>query len=113
MKTIRDNHACVEIDGFVFALGGENRFAGSLASVEKLNLATGVWSDGPALPFPVDYIQAVNIHGDLYVVGGKGSGGKILKLVDNTWEHVSNSGYDADALFSNPPILSSDQIQCQ
>merc|ERR1712106_343246 len=113
MKAIRDNHACVEKDGFVFAIGGQNRFVGSLASVEKLNLATGVWSDGPALPFPVEYVQAVNIHGDLYVVGGKGSGGKILKLADNMWEHVSNSGYDDDALFSNPPILSADQIQCQ
>jgi len=113
MKTIRANHACVEIDGFVFALGGENRFAGSLSSVEKLNLATGVWSDGPALPFPVEYVQAVNIHGDLYVVGGEGPGGKILKLVDNTWEHVSNYGYDGDGLFSTPPILSADQIKCQ
>ena len=113
MKTIRDDHACVEIDGSVFALGGENSYAGGLSSVEKLNLATGVVSDGPALPCPVEYVQAVNIHGDLYVVGGSVSGGKILKLVDNIWEHVSNYGYDGKGLFSTPPILSADQIKCQ
>ena len=112
MTTIRATHACVEVDGSVFALGGENRFDDSLASVEKLNLATGVWSEGPELPFPVEYVQAVNIHGDLYIVGGEGSGGKILKLVGNTWEHVSNYGYDGMGLLSTPPTLTGDQIQC-
>ena len=112
MTTIRAAHACVEVDGSVFALGGENRFDGSLASVEKLNLSTGVWSEGPELPYHVEYVQAVNIHGDLYVVGGEGSGGKILKLVDNNWEHVSNYGYDGMGPMSTPPILTGDQIQC-
>ena len=113
MKTTRTSHACVEVDGSVFALGGVNSGGHDrLASVEKLNLSTGVWSEGPELPYHVEYVQAVNIHGDLYVVGGEGSGGKILKLVNNTWEHVSNYGYDGMGPMSTPPILARDQIQC-
>jgi len=112
MKTIRAHHACVEKDGLLYAMGGENRFDRKLKSVEMLNLATEVWSDGPDLPYDVDYVQAVNIHGDIYVVGGEGSGGKIVKLVDNNWEPVSDYGFDGQGLFSNPPIVSSEQVMC-
>jgi len=111
MKTAREHHACVERDGVVFAIGGG--VYDKLKSVEKLNLATGVWNEGPELPYEVSYVQAVNIHGDIFVVGGEGSGGKIIKLVDNTWETVSDYGFDGTGLFSNPPIVSSDQVVCQ
>ena len=96
----------------MFALGGGNRFDSELKSVEKLNLATGEWSNGPDLPYAVSYVQAVNIHGEIYVVGGEGSGGKIVKLVGNTWEQVSDYGFDGTGLFSNPPIVTSDQVMC-
>ena len=112
MKTIRAHHACVEVDGFMFALGGGNRFDRELKSVEKLNLATGEWSNGPDLPYAVSYVQAVNIHGEIYEVGGEGSGGKIVKMVGNTWEQVSDYGFDGAGLFSNPPIVTSDQVMC-
>ena len=111
MKTAREHHACVERDGVVFAIGGG--VYDKLKSVEKLNLATGVWNEGPELPYEVSYVQAVNIHGDIFVVGGEGSGGKIVKLVGHTWMPVSNYGYDgAYGLFSNPPVVTADQVKC-
>ena len=111
MKTPRENHACVEKDGIIFAMGGEGAY--KLKSVEKLNLATGVWSEGPELPYEVGHVGAVNIHGDIFVVGGEGSGGKIIKLVDNAWVPVSDFGFDGIGLLSNPPIVTPDQVMCQ
>jgi len=113
MKIPRANHACVETEGVLFAMGGENQNGDSLGSVERLNLATMVWSEGPDLPYNVSHVQAVNIHGDIHVVGGRGSEGKILRLVGNTWVVVSDyGGYDGEGVFSNPPILTKDQIMC-
>jgi len=111
MRSSRAHHACVERDGVLFALGGgESLYV--RRSVEKLNLATGVWTDGPELPYSVTYVQAVNIHGDIFVVGGEGSGGKIVKLVGDTWEFVSEYGFDGCGPITNPPILTANQVQC-
>ena len=109
MKTSRAHHACVERDGIIFAIGGSDY---GMKSVEKLNLATGVWSDGPRLPYEVTYAQAVNIHGDIFVVGGEGSRGKIIKLVGDTWDFVSEYGFDGCGPISNPPILTAKQVVC-
>ena len=92
---------------------GKVAYKDNLESVEKLNLATGVWSEGPELPYEVGHVGAVNIHGDIFVVGGEGSGGKIIKLVDNAWVPVSDFGFDGRGLLSNPPIVTPDQVMCQ
>ena len=45
-------------------------------------------------------------------MGGEGSRGKIMKLVDNTWEFVSDYGFDGCGPISNPPILNANQVVC-
>ena len=119
MVTARATHGCVVLNGTLYAVGGDGS-GGRLASVEKLDMATGVWSQGPDLPNPMDNVQTVKYDSDVYVVGsftGSGSGfresdGKILKLKGNSWVTVANTGYDGLRVVSHPPIISGDQIDC-
>ena len=77
MKTPREFHACVEKDGIIYALGGEDDY--KLKSVEKLNLATGVWSEGPDLPymrFPM--FRLSTFMGKFLLLEGRGLVAKLL-----------------------------------
>ena len=113
LNTPRAYHACAEVDGTLYAVGGADEYGHSLASVEKMNLSTGVWSDGPVLPYSADSVQAVTIQGNLYIVGGLGTGGKICRMKGNRWEIVATSGYDDYRVMgSSPPVLSGGQIEC-
>ena len=110
MVTARYGHGCVLVNSTLYAVGGFG--AGRLSSVEKLDLSTGVWSAGPDLPNAMSSVQTVQYDGDVYVVGGLGSDGEILKLEGNSWVTVANTGYDGDRVVSHPPIISGDQVDC-
>ena len=72
------------------------------------------------MPISVRDVQAVNYKGHLYIVGGWSgkkvpncASRKIFKLVGNTWEEVSSSGYDGPRCVSSPLILSKNQVYCE
>ena len=68
MRNGRAYHACVEVDGMMYAL--ERHQDGSWSSAKKLDLITGEWSDVAKMPISVRDVQAVNYEGHLYIVGG-------------------------------------------
>merc|ERR1711936_202454 len=117
MKINRVSHACVELGGYVYAIGGESEPSGNYGqSIEKLDLHTGEWTEGPELLYPdpiygsrkpFSEVSALNIFGELYIVGGLGdNGGKVYKLVGNTFQLVANTGYHGYRdLGHTPPIL--------
>ena len=113
MKTRRGGHGCVELHGMVYAVGGWNPVDENLASVEKLNVSTGKWSDGPELPYHAYDVHAVNFMGELYIVGGQGSSGKIVKLNGNNWEIVANSGFYGWRSVFPAQFLNGEQIDCE
>ena len=115
MRNGRAYHSCVEVDGMMYAPGGHQD--GRWSSAEKLDLITGEWSDVARMP--IRDVQAVNYKGHLYIVGGWSgkkvpncASRKIFKLVGNTWEEVSSSGYDGPRQLSSPIILSKNQVYC-
>ena len=119
MVTARTRHGCVLVNSTLYVVGGYGESCGRvwcqsvrLSSVEILDLSTDVWSAGPDLPNAMYSVQTVQYDGDVYVVGGRGSDGEILKLEGNSWVTVANTGYNSVRVVSHPPIISGDQVDC-
>ena len=74
MLTRRQQHACVEWDKKIVAIGGFDNDHARLSSVESYDTAANKWSSLPPLPIPLDGMQAVVYKDSLYVVGGRSQG---------------------------------------
>jgi len=92
--TPRTQHACVEWDGGILAIGGVNR-GGGLSSVERYNIVSNKWFSYNLLPVKLKYHHAVVWADDLYVFGGYDQTNKSrrsvvykLKKGSKTWEVV-------------------------
>ena len=76
MLTPRKNHACVEWDGKILAIGGDDWNGsddpgqGRLSIVESYDTLANKWSLFTPLPKPMKFLQAVAYKG-LYVLGGE------------------------------------------
>ena len=71
MLTRRHQHACVEWNKKIVAIGGFDNYHTRLSSVESYDTAANKWSSLPPLPIPHDGMQAVVYEDNLYVVGGR------------------------------------------
>ena len=85
-----------------------------MTSTEVLDLATGTWRSGPDLPYPAYDGKAVHYDGELYLVGGFGSDGIIVKLnaERDAWEEVGNTGVTGTRTWAPAPVVSSDMFDC-
>ena len=91
----RNHHACAEHNGKVYLMGGRNeKNPDGLKSVEILDIEGKRKIDGPNLPRRLFDSMALDYHGQLYVVGGSNSDGKILHLdpISDNWIKVGTTG---------------------
>ena len=95
LKIPRNKHACAEYNGKVYVIGGRNeQNPAGLRSVEILDVESGSWSDGANLPQTLFDSMAINYHGQLYLLGGSNSDGKILHLdpISDNWIRIGTTG---------------------
>ena len=71
MDIARRSHGCAVVGKKVFIAGGYN--GGLLSSVEYLSLRSLTWHTAPSLPISTTYAKLIELHGDLYFLGGKNS----------------------------------------
>ena len=113
LVTPRGWHACSYRGDYLYVMGGYN--GSYLSSTEVLDLTTGEWSAGPDLPYPAYDGRAVQYDGELYLVGGYGSGGRVVRLSagGDMWEVVdSTAGGIGTREWAPAAIISSDIIGC-
>ncbi|XP_029002232.1 kelch-like protein 34 [Betta splendens] len=70
----RAQFGCCVVGDVIHAVGGRQTHASapvSLASVESLDLSTGTWRRGAAMPRPLYGHAAAVLHGRIYVSGGR------------------------------------------
>ena len=114
MSIARREHSCSYRDGEVWVLGGRLTNLTQTTSVEIYNLTTGRWRAGPDLPsytVGVRDSQAIMHDGELYVIGGEGSNGRILRLntsANGSWEEVATSGLKRRRQFFPSQVIQSD-----
>lgn len=71
LPAARSALALVVKDGDVVALGGRLANGTATSRVDILDLATGKWRSGPALPEPRAGLGATVLNGQIHVVGGE------------------------------------------
>ena len=91
MNQARAYHACIEHQGKLWVIGGEDGDP-YLDSVEIFDPATEVCQPGPSLPVTITSVQAVSWGGSIWVLGGftgyPTSNDKVFRLGEagQTWE---------------------------
>ena len=70
MLTPRYDGAAVYLNGFIYVIGGRGASGQSTATMEILNLATGLWVAGPPLKDARSGHVAHVVGGKIYVIGG-------------------------------------------
>lgn len=69
---VRDHLVGAYHDGKVYAIGGRDLLVQSITGrMDVLDVATGAWAVGPAMPTPRGGGGAAVINGSIYVVGGE------------------------------------------
>ncbi len=93
LNTPRHGASAVELDGFIYVLGGATTGGAILNSVERFNPATGIWEDNVVPSFEKPRLDAAAIvyEGSIYLMGGLNHEGEVTKDVEvylpsqNTW----------------------------
>ncbi|MEZ5338684.1 MAG: kelch repeat-containing protein [bacterium] len=70
MLTPRYDGAAVYLNGFIYVMGGRGASGQSTATMEILNLSSGLWVEGPPLKEARSGHVAHVIGGKIYVIGG-------------------------------------------
>ena len=114
LNTRRHDHACVEWEGGILAIGGIG-----YSSVERYDVVSNKWFSFTPLPEVLFYHQAIVWDGDVYVLGGRVVNHDINKVVyklkkgSQTWEAVPgvsvDLGTDKRSIF---PYLITSNIHC-
>ena len=91
MPTARDRFALGDVNGILYAVGGQNYSGDNLTTVESYNPTTNSWTTGlPALPTGREDLAVASVNGLLYAIGG-GNGANALGTVEayspttNSW----------------------------
>jgi len=119
LNTKRRNHACVEWDGGILAIGGFVNGDG-LSTVERYDIESNQWISFTPLLVKLYRHQAVVWGDDVYVLGGYDSTNRVynkvvykLKKGSQTWEVVPgvsvDLGTDKRSIF---PYLITSNIHC-
>ncbi|CAH1781616.1 unnamed protein product [Owenia fusiformis] len=67
----RFHHKLTVVDGYIFAIGGQNNQNEYLNSVEKYDLQSNIWTQVEPMPKIARCVAATSYRGDLYVFGGE------------------------------------------
>ena len=76
MATARRSLAVAEVNGALYAVGGETGVTGPTAAVEAYTVGTNRWAARAPLPEPRSHPNAGTIGGVLYVAGGLDAAGQ-------------------------------------
>mmetsp|Transcript_61622 Transcript_61622/g.112246 ORF Transcript_61622/g.112246 Transcript_61622/m.112246 type:complete len:146 (+) Transcript_61622:2-439(+) len=107
MPTRRRGLAAVSLRGRIYAIGGGHAASTGLATrtssisprtqacgtVERYDVATGVWERMPPMPTPRMFLAAVVLNGRVYAIGGS-DGAQALRTVEcfdeetNSWDKL-------------------------
>lgn len=94
MPTARDRFALGDVNGILYAVGGQNLSSNNLATVEAYNPGTNSWSTVAPLPTGRQDLTAATVNGTLYAIGGY-DGTNVLGVVEaynpgtNSWSTVA------------------------
>lgn len=95
----RQQVATAEIDGEVWVVGGLEQTDVATTAVSRLDPTTGEWTQEPDLPEALHHAMAVNLDGDLVVLGGWVGGGpnptaetsdRVHVLRDGSWQPLAS-----------------------
>ena len=113
INTARGWHACGYRDNKLYVMGGYSA-ASYLSSTEVLDLATGVWAAGPAPAYPAYDGRTVHYGGQLYLFGGYGSDGMVVRLSEDgsSWEDVAQINGNVTRPWTPTPVIRSDSVGC-
>jgi serine/threonine-protein kinase PknK len=79
--------------GRIYLAGGYRADGATVSTVEILDVATGRWSTGPALPTAVNHAMAASVGDTAYVFGGYTGDGRpsaaASRLSSNGWQQVA------------------------
>lgn len=81
LQTARSGHVAVSYGGRIFVMGGLTHRGAVLNTIEIYDPDTDVWKDGPSLPIPLRYHNAVVANDTIYIFGGMTSNGRISNLL--------------------------------
>eukprot|EP01083_Nonionella_stella_P267657 904263_1 len=85
MIDTRENHACIVLNGFLWAFGGKaNGASNTLERNERIEIADitqKAWNAIDSLTIGVEYCRAVALHNTIYIIGGQQSSNNELDLV--------------------------------
>ncbi|TEB06805.1 Intracellular serine protease [Pelotomaculum schinkii] len=89
MPTPRFRLAAAEVNGKIYAIGGEGS-SGYLNTVEEYDPATNTWTTKASMPTPRDGLAAAAVNGKIYAIGGGNYNGKLNTVEEydpatNTW----------------------------
>ena len=113
MIQAREFHACVELLGKIYTIGGEHSITGGISSVEIYDPNSDTWEDGPELPIPLFYAQAITFEDTIYLFGGQDNK-QIFTLgsTSSMWEVLE--GVEVDESFRAvfpAPVVSGDVLE--
>ncbi len=70
MPTSRDRLALGDVNGILYAVGGQNNSGNALTTVEAYNPATNTWSEMATMPTGREDLTVDSVNGILYAIGG-------------------------------------------
>ena len=82
VSTDRCCFASVELDGFLFAIGGRSLKAGVLASVERFDPSSGAWVEVSPMPTARWNLMAAVVDGRIFAIGGIAGTGDDSRTLD-------------------------------
>ena len=104
MQTARYFFAAVELNGYIYAIGGKcacnNGTEATLASVEKFDPTEGSWKYVSDMNFGRKYHAACVLHDKIFVLGGSDLKGRPVKAIEwydasrNVWSIVGEAMQD-------------------
>ena len=120
MKQGRNFHACAELSGKVYSIGGDTASDSNiLSSVEIYDPTIDVWTPSPNLPVGIKTAQAVTYKNMILLLAGVTDGGSAnlqiftLTAGDTTWQTEEFVGVDEESRSVFPAqIVTSSLIDC-
>lgn len=94
---VTQKSAAVTLQGFLYVVGGNDKYENPLSTVQKYNPDTNLWQEVSSLSYPRSNICAVADGSFLYAIGGIGATRRYLDIVErfdpktNTWDKLPST----------------------
>ncbi|XP_014782728.1 kelch-like protein diablo [Octopus bimaculoides] len=102
MKSPRTQFCLTIVDGYMYAIGGQDGTE-VLSSVEQYNFLANEWISVAGLPQPLRCLASVAFRGNLYVFGGENN----VKISDKAYKYCPKSN-----VWTELPSMSSPRALC-